>query len=78
MSDNGEAKPLLLYTPEEAAAALRICRAHLYQLKSSKQIAYIKIGRNLRFRRKDLDDYIARCAKKTAAEIKRSKVDTSV
>ena len=78
MNQNGEAKPHLLYTPEEAAEALRICRAHLYQLKSAKQISYIKIGKNLRFRRKDLDDYIAKCAKKTAADIKRSKLNTNV
>ncbi|HIG53597.1 MAG TPA: DNA-binding protein [Candidatus Latescibacteria bacterium] len=80
MSDanNGEAKPQLLYTPEEAAVALRISRTHLYQLKSAKQISYIKIGKNLRFRRKDLDDYIAKCAKKAATEIKRSRVDTTI
>ncbi len=77
-NENGEAKTQLLYTPEEAAVALRIGRTHLYQLKSAKQIGYIKIGKNLRFRRKDLDDYIAKCAKKTAADIKRSKVNTNV
>ena len=44
MSDvnNGEANPQLLYTPEEAAVALRIGRTHLYQLKSAKQITYKK------------------------------------
>ncbi|MEE3258385.1 MAG: helix-turn-helix domain-containing protein [Candidatus Latescibacterota bacterium] len=72
MSGNGEAKPQLLYTPEEAAAALRIGRTYLYQLKSANEISYIKIGRKLRFRRKDLDDYIAKLAKRAAKEIKKN------
>ena len=72
MSGHGEAKPQLLYAPEEAAAALRIGRTYLYQLKSANQITYIKIGRKLRFRRKDLDDYISKLADKAAKEIKKN------
>ena len=42
MSIYGEAKPHLVYTPEEAAVALRIVRTYLYQLKSMNEIGYIK------------------------------------
>ena len=72
MSINGEAKPHLLYEPEETAVALRIGRTYLHQLKSMNEIGYIKIGRRLRFRRKDLDEYIEKLAKKAAREIKRN------
>ena len=58
MSGHGEAKPQLLYAQEEAAAALRIGRTYLYQLKSANQITYIKIGRSVRYREEDLLDFI--------------------
>ena len=72
MSINGEAKPHLLYALEETAVALRIGRTYLHQLKSMNEIGYIKIGRRLRFRRKNLDDHIEKLAKKAAREIKRN------
>ena len=63
-------EPLLL-TVEEAAAALKIGRTKLYELKSQNKIRAIKIGKSLRFRPKDLEDYVAKCAKKAAAEEKK-------
>ncbi|MFF4120117.1 helix-turn-helix domain-containing protein [Streptomyces sp. NPDC001714] len=49
----------LLYTPEEAAEALAIGRSTLYELMADGVLAYIKLGRSRRIRRKDLETYVA-------------------
>tara|TARA_X000001388_G_scaffold66413_1_gene53210 strand:- start:1482 stop:1715 length:234 start_codon:yes stop_codon:yes gene_type:complete len=59
-----------VYTVKEAAAALRISVAHLYQLKSSNEISFVKMGKCLRFTPKNLHDYVAKCARKTERQQK--------
>ena len=39
---------ILVLTVEEAADALRVCRAFMYQLVLNKKVASIKIGRSRR------------------------------
>jgi excisionase family DNA binding protein len=54
-----KAVPKLLLTMEEAADALGICRALLYQLVMRGQIPSIKIGRSRRVPVSALHAYIA-------------------
>ena len=61
----------LVFTVPEAADKLRISRSTLYELISSNQISYIKVGRLTRFRLKDLEKYLDKCAKRTAEKIRR-------
>ena len=52
--------PLILaVTVEEAADALRICRAFMYQLVLKKQVASFKIGRSRRVPVEALHAFIA-------------------
>ncbi|MEW2546558.1 helix-turn-helix domain-containing protein [Streptomyces sp. NPDC047002] len=50
----------LLYTPKEAAEALRIGRSTLYELLATGDVKSIKIGRSRRIRHDDLASYVAR------------------
>ena len=52
----------LLYTPEEAAAALRIGRTRLYQLLASGEIASIKLGGSRRITPAALRSYVEELA----------------
>ena len=61
----------LVFTVAEAADKLRIGRTTLYGLISSNKITYIKVGGLTRFRLKDLEKYLDKCAKKTAEKIRR-------
>lgn len=56
-SADGRAVRLLL-TPEEAAAALGIKRAKLYQLIMAREIFSVKIGASRRFPLKALEEYV--------------------
>lgn len=49
----------LLYRPEEAAEALSLSRATIYELMSSGAIASVKIGRSRRISREALESYVA-------------------
>lgn len=49
----------LLYTREEAAAALNIGITKMKQLISSGEIRSVKIGRLRRIKRSSVDEYIA-------------------
>lgn len=51
-------EPLLL-TPEEAAEALRIGRAKVYDLIRSDELRSIKIGGSRRVPRTALEEYVA-------------------
>ncbi len=45
-------------TPDELAAILAISRATVYRLIARRQIAFIKVGGSLRFRRADVEKFI--------------------
>jgi excisionase family DNA binding protein len=45
-------------TPDELAAILAISRATVYRIIARRQIAFIKVGGSLRFRRVDIEKYI--------------------
>lgn len=47
-----------LLDPDEAAAYLCQAKATLYAKVSRRQIAFVKVGRSLRFRKADLDKLI--------------------
>lgn len=49
----------LLLTPEEAAEALRIGRAKVYDLIRSTELRSVKIGGSRRIPRSALEDYVA-------------------
>lgn len=44
--------------PEELAAILAISRATVYRLIARRQIAFIKVGGGLRFRRSDIEKFL--------------------
>ena len=44
-------------TLSEAAAYLNVTERYVRQLVAEKRVAYHKVGRLLRFRRSDLDDF---------------------
>jgi len=58
------AKPVapLLYTPEEAAEALRMGRSVVYELMAEGLLAFVKRGRSRRIRVTDLEAYVASLA----------------
>jgi excisionase family DNA binding protein len=49
----------LLYTPKEAATALRLGRSTVYELMASGELRFIKRGRSRRIRRTDLEEYVS-------------------
>ena len=49
-----------LMTGEEIAKILHISRAYAYQLMRQKLIPTVKIGRSVRVRPEDLEEFIAR------------------
>ena len=52
----------LLYTPEEAATALRIGRSTVYELMADGTLKFVKRGRSRRIRVTDLETYAASLA----------------
>ncbi|WP_206279869.1 helix-turn-helix domain-containing protein [Streptomyces luteoverticillatus] len=48
----------LLYTPEEAAEALRFGRTTVYELMADGTLPFIKRGRSRRIRVADLQNYV--------------------
>ena len=52
----------LLYTPEEAAEALRVGRSTVYELMSDGTLKFVKRGRSRRIRVTDLETYVASLA----------------
>jgi excisionase family DNA binding protein len=50
----------LLYRPGEAAEALGVSRARLYELLARGEIASVKIGASRRVPAVDLEDYVMR------------------
>ncbi|MFF4229159.1 helix-turn-helix domain-containing protein [Streptomyces sp. NPDC001820] len=49
----------LLYTPEEAAKALRFGRSTVYELMAAGELKFIKRGRSRRIKRSDLEAYVS-------------------
>jgi len=47
-----------LFTPEEAAEFLRVPPRMMRRLVQERRIGFIKVGRYVRFRREQLDDYM--------------------
>lgn len=47
-----------LFTVDEAAAYLRFARQTLYNMVNRDEIPFLKAGRNLRFRKSDLDKWL--------------------
>ncbi|MFI7438665.1 helix-turn-helix domain-containing protein [Nonomuraea indica] len=56
-----------LVTVPEAAEALAISRAKLYQLMASGALIYVQIGRSRRIRVSDLEAFIAALADRETA-----------
>jgi len=52
----GSAPPLL--TLEEVAAFLRVSKTSVYRLVERRELPFCRVGRNLRFRPKDLEAYL--------------------
>lgn len=50
----------ILYRPEEAADALGLSRATIYELLRSKELDSITIGRSRRIPRTAIEDFVAR------------------
>lgn len=48
-----------LMTPDEAAALLRVKRHWLYDQCRNKAIPHVRVGRLLRFHRRELEAYVA-------------------
>jgi excisionase family DNA binding protein len=53
-------EPRLLYRPEEAAEALGLSRARLYQLMADGEVGSVKIGTSRRIPAVDLEEYVSR------------------
>ena len=51
--------PRHLFTDNELAAYLRVCRRQLYSWRMSGLIPYIKIGKAVRFRLSDVESALA-------------------
>jgi len=49
---------LLLLTPHEAAALLRISRTSLYRLVEARRLPFYRVGGVLRFSREDIARYL--------------------
>ena len=49
----------LLYRPEEAAEALSVSRATVYELMAAGTLASVKIGRSRRVTREALEQFVA-------------------
>ena len=53
-------KKFRLMTTEEVAKYLRISKASVYRMVKGKQIPVSKIGRQLRFRKDVIDDWLSK------------------
>ncbi len=51
----------VLLTGTEVAQRLRISRAKVYMLIQRGEIPSVKMGRNVRIRQRDMEEYIRRC-----------------
>ena len=56
----------IAYDYETAAAWLGIKMRKLQRLVARKSISHVKIGRDIRFRQVDLDEYLLRCVRPVA------------
>lgn len=60
-ASGGEAQPIkLLLTPEEAAQAIGVSRARIYELLGQREIPSLKVGRSRRVPVSVLQGWIAR------------------
>ena len=48
----------IIYTIPEVAEYLKMSKSKLYDLVKRKKIPYIRIGRNVRIRQSDLDEWL--------------------
>lgn len=55
--DPGSISPLL--TIDEVAKFLRISKTSVYRLVERRELPFCRVGRTLRFTRKDLETYLA-------------------
>ena len=58
-----------LLTPEEVCQLLKVKRSYLYDLTHRNQIPHLKLGRHLRFRRRELESWLEAHHEETAAVI---------
>ena len=64
--------PLLedqIFTIPEVAAYLKISKSKIYSLVSREEIPHLKIGRNVRIRRKDLQAWIEKQTNQLSFEV---------
>lgn len=57
----------MIFTATEAAGYLRLARQTLYNLVNRREIPFLKAGRSLRFRKADLDRWLAENASAKSA-----------
>ena len=60
MANSTPTKPALLLTPKQASDALQISPRKLWSLTNSGQIPHVRIGRSIRYRPEDLQDFVDR------------------
>ena len=53
--------PAEFWTAEELAARLRVNKATIYRMARRGEIAYYSIGRAMRFRTPDVEEFLTRC-----------------
>lgn len=49
-----------LYDEESAAEYTSTTKRHIQRIRARREIAFVRVGRKIRFTKRDLDDYIER------------------
>lgn len=57
------------YTAPEIAAILKISKSMAYDLLKSRKIATVKIGKSVRVRKEDLEEYIQKSRQEASLEL---------
>lgn len=55
------AKEVEFWTADELATRLRVTKATIYRMARRGELPYYSIGRAMRFRSQDVDEFLRRC-----------------
>ena len=58
---NNMAKEVEFCTADELATRLRVTKATIYRMARRGELPYYSIGRAMRFRSQDVDEFLKRC-----------------